>query len=331
MQEVAFTLANGLAYVEAALARGLAIDEFAPRLSFFFNAHNDFLEEVAKFRAARRLWAELMRERFAPQDERSLWLRFHTQTAGSTLTAQQPDNNVVRVAIQALAAVLRRHAVAAHQRARRGARPADRGRRRGSRCARSRSSPTRAASPTSPIRWAAAWAIEALTDEIVARARALHRAHRRDGRRARGDRARLPAGRDRRRRLRLPARGRGRASSKVVGVNCFEVEDEAAARGAGDRPARRGASRSSASRACAPRATPARVAAPARAAPRRRRREERNLMPRDPRLRARRGHARRDRRHAARASTASTARRRSPERRRGQDSGPSLTEPVSGA
>ncbi|HEY2293851.1 MAG TPA: methylmalonyl-CoA mutase family protein [Thermoanaerobaculia bacterium] len=105
VQEVAFTLANGLAYVQAALDRTLSIDEFAPRLSFFFNAHNNFLEEVAKFRAARRLWAELVRERFAPKDPRSLWLRFHTQTAGSTLTAQQPQNNVVRVAIQALAAV----------------------------------------------------------------------------------------------------------------------------------------------------------------------------------------------------------------------------------
>ncbi|HEX2162911.1 MAG TPA: methylmalonyl-CoA mutase family protein, partial [Thermoanaerobaculia bacterium] len=105
VQEVAFTLANGLAYVDAALARGLAIDDFAPRLSFFFNAHNHFLEEVAKFRAARRLWAELVRERYRPADERSTWLRFHTQTAGSTLTAQQPDVNVVRVAIQALAAV----------------------------------------------------------------------------------------------------------------------------------------------------------------------------------------------------------------------------------
>ena len=105
VQEVAFTLAHGLAYVEAALARGLDIDTFAPRVSFFFNAHNHFLEEVAKFRAARRLWAELVRERFAPKDPRSCWLRFHTQTAGSTLTAQQPQTNVVRVAIQALAAV----------------------------------------------------------------------------------------------------------------------------------------------------------------------------------------------------------------------------------
>ena len=106
VQEVAFTLANGLQYVQAAVERGLDIDSFAPRISFFFNAHNDFLEEVAKFRAARKLWAELMRERYAPKDPKSLALRFHAQTAGSTLTAQQPENNVVRVAYQALAAVL---------------------------------------------------------------------------------------------------------------------------------------------------------------------------------------------------------------------------------
>ncbi|HEY8131441.1 MAG TPA: methylmalonyl-CoA mutase family protein [Thermoanaerobaculia bacterium] len=106
VQEVAFTLANGLQYVKAALDRGLSVDTFAPRMSFFFNAHNDFLEEVAKFRAARKLWATLMRERYGPKDPRSLALRFHAQTAGSTLTAQQPENNVVRVAYQAMAAVL---------------------------------------------------------------------------------------------------------------------------------------------------------------------------------------------------------------------------------
>jgi methylmalonyl-CoA mutase N-terminal domain/subunit len=106
VQEVAFTLANGLQYVQAAVDRGLGVDTFAPRISFFFNAHNDFLEEVAKFRAARRLWAELMRERYDPKDPRSLALRFHAQTAGSTLTAQQPENNVIRVAYQAMAAVL---------------------------------------------------------------------------------------------------------------------------------------------------------------------------------------------------------------------------------
>jgi methylmalonyl-CoA mutase N-terminal domain/subunit len=106
VQEVAFTLADGISYVEAALDAGLTIDEFAPQLSFFFNAHNDLLEEIAKFRAARRLWARIMRDRFDAKDPRSLLLRFHAQTAGSSLTAQQPENNIVRVAIQALAAVL---------------------------------------------------------------------------------------------------------------------------------------------------------------------------------------------------------------------------------
>ncbi|MDD3656040.1 MAG: methylmalonyl-CoA mutase family protein [Atribacterota bacterium] len=106
IQEIAFTLANGIAYVDAAVKRGLDIDTFAPRLSFFFNAHNDLFEEVAKFRAARRLWAKIMKERFGAKNPKSMMLRFHTQTAGCTLTAQQPDNNVVRVAIQALAAVL---------------------------------------------------------------------------------------------------------------------------------------------------------------------------------------------------------------------------------
>ncbi len=106
VQEVAFTLANAIAYVEAALDAGLKVDEFAPQLSFFFNAHNNLLEEVAKFRAARRLWARIMRDRFAARDPRSWMLRFHAQTAGSMLTAQQPENNIVRVTLQALAAVL---------------------------------------------------------------------------------------------------------------------------------------------------------------------------------------------------------------------------------
>jgi len=105
-QELAFTLADGLEYVRWGLARGLDIDEFAPRLSFFFNAHNDFFEEIAKFRAARRIWAHEMRHTFGAKNPRSWWLRFHTQTAGCSLTAQQPENNVVRTAIQALAAVL---------------------------------------------------------------------------------------------------------------------------------------------------------------------------------------------------------------------------------
>jgi len=106
VQEVAFTLANAIAYVEAAIAAGLQVDEFAPQLSFFFNSHNEFLMQIAKFRAARRLWAHTMRDRFGARDPRSMMLRFHAQTAGSSLTAQQPENNLVRTALQCLAAVL---------------------------------------------------------------------------------------------------------------------------------------------------------------------------------------------------------------------------------
>ena len=106
VQEVAFTLANGISYVQAAIDAGLGVDDFAPRLSFFFNAHSNFLEEVAKFRAARRMWARIMRDHFGAKNPKSLMLRFHTQTAGSTLTAQQPENNIVRTALQAMAAVM---------------------------------------------------------------------------------------------------------------------------------------------------------------------------------------------------------------------------------
>ena len=126
VQELAFTLYDGLAYVMSAIEAGLKVDEFAPRLSFFFNAHNDFFEEIAKYRAARRLWAREMKARFRPENAASLALRFHTQTAGCALTAQQPYNNVVRVTLQALAAVLEepsrctripgRNAGAAHRR-----------------------------------------------------------------------------------------------------------------------------------------------------------------------------------------------------------------------
>src|SRR5690625_1358959 len=106
VQEAAFTIANGMAYVDAALESGLDIDSFAPRLAFFFNAHNNFFEEVAKFRAARRIWAKIMKEHYKAKDSKSWKMRFHTQTGGSTLTAQQPDNNIVRVTLQALAAVM---------------------------------------------------------------------------------------------------------------------------------------------------------------------------------------------------------------------------------
>ena len=126
LQELAFTLRDGIEYVQYGIDAGLDVDDFAPRISFFFNSHSDFFEEIAKFRAARKLWAEVMRDRFGAQDERSWKLRFHTQTAGVSLTAQQPYNNVVRTALQALAAVHGRHQLAAHQLARRGAGAADR-------------------------------------------------------------------------------------------------------------------------------------------------------------------------------------------------------------
>ncbi|MHA1680554.1 MAG: acyl-CoA mutase large subunit family protein, partial [Promethearchaeota archaeon] len=106
VQELAFTLADGFAYVEAAMARGIDVDEFAPRLSFFFNAHNDFFEEIAKYRAARRIWAKRMKNKYGAKNNKSLMLRFHTQTAGVSLQAQEPENNIVRVTLQALAAVL---------------------------------------------------------------------------------------------------------------------------------------------------------------------------------------------------------------------------------
>ena len=119
VQELAFTLADGITYVQAALDAGLKVDDFAPRLSFFFNAHSDLFEEAAKFRAARRMWARIMRDHFHAQEPRSWMLRFHTQTAGSTLTAQEPENNIIRTTIQGLAGRVGRHAKPAHQRLRR--------------------------------------------------------------------------------------------------------------------------------------------------------------------------------------------------------------------
>ena len=127
VQELAFTLADGIAYTQAAIERGLEVDEFAPRFSFFFNSHIDFFEEIAKFRAARRMWSRIMRERFKAQNPRSWWMRFHTQTAGCSLTAQQPYNNVVRTTIAGPCSGPGRHPVPPHQLARRGARHSHRG------------------------------------------------------------------------------------------------------------------------------------------------------------------------------------------------------------
>ncbi len=169
VQEVAFTLANGIAYVEAALAAGQTVDDFAPRLAFFFNVHNNFFEEIAKFRAARRLWAKIMRERFGAKDAESWMLRFHSQTAGSTLTAQQPDNNVVRVTVQALAAVLGGTQSCTPTRRTRRSRCPPRAR-PSWRCAPSRSLPTSRVSPTRSIRMAGSYFVETLTDEIQKRA-----------------------------------------------------------------------------------------------------------------------------------------------------------------
>ena len=150
VQEVGFTLANAIAYVQAALDAGLEVDEFGPRLAFFFNGHNVF-QEVAKFRAARRMWARIMRERFGAKDERSLKMRFHTQTGGVTLAAQQPENNIVRVALQGFAAVCggtqSLHTNGFDEALALPSEPPP-----GSRCARSRSSPTRPAPPTPPTR-----------------------------------------------------------------------------------------------------------------------------------------------------------------------------------
>jgi methylmalonyl-CoA mutase, N-terminal domain len=224
VQEIAFTLAHALAYVDAALSRGLAIDEFAPRLSFFFNAHNHFLEEVAKFRAARRLWAELLRERYAPKDPRSLWLRFHTQTAGSTLTAQQPENNVVRVAIQALAAVMG-GTQSLHTNARDEALglPTEDAARLALRTQQIIACESGAADVTDPL--GGSWAIESLTDDLARRARAyivridemggalaaLERGFQQDeiADAAYAFQRRVEEGR-----------------AKVVGVNCYAVEAE---------------------------------------------------------------------------------------------------------
>jgi methylmalonyl-CoA mutase, N-terminal domain len=275
VQEVAFTLANALAYVDAVLARGLTIDEFAPRLSFFFNAHNDFLEEVAKFRAARRLWAELLTERYAPQDPKSLLLRFHTQTAGSMLTAQQSDVNVVRVAIQALAAVCGgTQSLHTNSRDEALGLPTEASARlalRTQQVIAFESGIPRIADPLG-----GSWAVEALTGEIADRARDyIRRIDEMGGA--------------------LPAIERGfqqseiaeaayawqlaveRGDHKVVGVNCFEVEEDASPEALAIDPA---AESAQSERLAAFRSSrdAGRVEA-ARAVLERAARDERNLMP----------------------------------------------------
>ena len=218
-EELAFTLANGFAYVELALQAGLPVDAFAPRLSFFFNAHIDFFEEIAKYRAARRIWARWMRDRYGAQSERSMQLRFHTQTAGVSLTAQQPEVNIVRTAIEALAGVLGGTQIAAHQLDGRGAGAADARRRPASRCAPSRciAYETNVAHVADPL--GGSWFVEALTDEMERQAEELfaHLDELGDGSMLegaiRGHRGELVPGRDRRLRLRARAQVQRRAGA----------------------------------------------------------------------------------------------------------------------
>ncbi len=170
-QEIAFTLANGLAYVKAAIDAGMKVDDFAPQLSFFFNVHNDFLEEIAKFRAARRMWAKLLRERFGAKSPRSLALKFHAQTAGATLTAQQPKNNVVRVAVQCLAAVLGgAQSIHTNSLDEALALPTEESARIALRTQQILAEETGVANTVDPT--GGSWAIEAMTDELEKRARA---------------------------------------------------------------------------------------------------------------------------------------------------------------
>ena len=208
VQELAFTLANGIAYCEAAVEAGLSPDDFGARLSFFFNAHNDFFQEVAKFRAARRLWARIMRERFGATNPRALALRFHAQTGGSTLTAQQPENNIVRVAIQALSAVAG-GAQSLHTNSydEALALPSEHAAHIALRTQQVIAAEAGTIDTADPL--GGSYYVEALTDELEAARLGADRARGRGRRRRRGGRVRLRAGGDRARRVRVPAAGRG--------------------------------------------------------------------------------------------------------------------------
>ena len=212
-QELAFTLADGFAYVEAALARGLTIDDFAPRLSFFFNAHNDFFEEIAKFRAARRIWARAMREKYGAKDPRSWMLRTHAQTSGVSLTAQQPEVNIVRVALQALAAVLGgTQSLHTNSMDEALALPSEKAVTIALRTQQVIAEESGVANTVDPL--GGSFFVEALTDRMEEEAQRLLPAHRGAGRRDPRARGRLHAARDRRGRLPLPAGGRPRASGR---------------------------------------------------------------------------------------------------------------------
>ncbi|NTV75433.1 MAG: methylmalonyl-CoA mutase, partial [Holophaga sp.] len=224
-QEIAFTLADGIAYVEAALASGLKLEDFAPRLSFFFNAHNQFFEEIAKFRAARRMWAKIIKERFGSDDPKSQMLRFHTQTAGSTLTAQQPDNNIVRTTVQAMAAVLGgTQSLHTNSRDVALALPTEVSDRIALRTQQILAHESRIADTVDPF--AGSYLIESLTDELEARAEALIRKVDEAGGMVAAIEKGLPQ-----REIQNAAydfqKGVERGEQVVVGVNKFTIQNEA--------------------------------------------------------------------------------------------------------
>ena len=297
-QELAFTLANGIAYCEAAVAAGLSPDDFGERLSFFFNAHNHFFQEVAKFRAARRLWAGIMRDRFGATNPRALALRFHAQTGGSTLTAQQPENNIVRVAIQALSAVCG-GAQSLHTNSfdEALALPTERAATIALRTQQILAAEAGTTDTADPL--GGAYFIEALTDELEQRRARAHRAHRRARRRRGGDRAGLRAGRDRGVGVPLPERGRVRRARRRRRERVHGGRARAASSCCRSIPRSSSAS-ASARRACAPSATPQ---PPAQALDEVRRVAETdaNLLPAMREALARAVHRRRDLRRPARA------------------------------
>ena len=239
VQELAFTLRDGIEYVDWALERGLAVDEFAPRLSFFFNAHNDFFEEIAKYRAARKIWALAMRDRYGAQSERSWKLRFHAQTAGCSLTWQQPYNNVVRTALQAMAAVLG-GAQSLHTNSldEAYALPSEHAVTLALRTQQVIAYESGVAAVADPL--GGSYFVERLTLDMEVGCQRLHPPDRRHGRHDPGDRSRLPADRDRRRQLSLPARGRGRRAGDRRGQPV--PERRPADRTAADRRVQRAAS-----------------------------------------------------------------------------------------
>ena len=211
-QELAFTLADGFAYVDAALERGLEVDEFAPRLSFFFNAHIDFFEEIAKYRAARRIWARELRDRYGAKDPRSWLMRFHTQTAGVSLTAQQPHVNIVRTALEAMAAVLGgTQSLHTNSFDEALALPTEEAVRLALRTQQVIAHETGVANTIDPL--GGSWFVEDLTNRLEAAGLRVLRADREARRRRPGDQGELLPARDRRGVVPLPVRGRARTSA----------------------------------------------------------------------------------------------------------------------